>query len=130
MQPIDAAAGIGELMSWLCLVPGIPTLLAGLLLRASGGSWSPTRIAVVPLGDRARARWYAGGGFHERLLSRHERQRLDDADEQDAQVSDRHPSRMRLGGPSATQRLLLIFGGILTALGLLGFVVSLLPLLL
>ncbi|WP_405216930.1 hypothetical protein [Agrococcus sp. Ld7] len=130
MQPIDAAAGIGELMSWLCLVPGIPLLLAGSLLRASGGTWSPTRIAVVPVGDRARARWYAGGGFHERMLSRNEQLRLDDADEQDAQVSDRHPSRMRLSGPRAAERLLLLVGGVLTALGLAALLVSLLPLVL
>lgn len=115
-------------MSWLCLVPGIPLLVAGWLVRASGGSWSPTRIAVVPVGDRALARWYAGGGFHERMLTRHERMRLDDADEQDAQVSDRHPSRMRLAGPGAAQRLLLIVGGVLTTLGVVGFLVSLLPL--
>lgn len=130
MQPIDAAAGIGELMSWLCLLPGIPLLVAGWLLRASDGAWSPTRIAVMRAGDRSLARWYAAGGFHERLLTRNERTQLDDADEQDAQVSDRRPSRMRLAGPGAPQRLLLIIGGVLTALGVVGLLVSLLPLVL
>jgi len=60
VEPIDAAAGIGELISWLCLVPCIPVLLLGLLLRARDGHWTPVEIVVVLAEGRALARWYAG----------------------------------------------------------------------
>lgn len=128
MEPIDAIAATGELVSWLCLVPGIPLLLVGWLLRARDGAWEPVEIVVVPQGDRALARWYAGDGFHQRRLSRGERMRLGADGEHVAQVSERHPARMRLHDHPPFQRMLTVIGAVLTAAGLLGLVLSLLPL--
>ncbi len=129
MEPIDAAASIGELVSWLCLVPGIPALLAAWLLRVRDGGWSEVEIIVVRAGERAVARWYAGGGFHERRLSRSEGMRLAGDGAHVAHVSERDPSRMRLPGHPPAQRMLLVIGAVLTAAGLVGFALSLLPLL-
>src|SRR5690606_16624347 len=128
VESIDAVAGIGELVSWLCLVPGIPLLLAGWLLRLGDGAWEPVEIVVVPQGDRALARWYAGGGFRQRRLSRGERMRLGADGEHVAQVSARHPGRMRLRDHPPLQRMLTVIGAVLTAAGLLGVALSLLPL--
>ncbi|GEK79721.1 hypothetical protein [Agrococcus baldri] len=130
MEPIDAAAAIGELISWVCLVPGIPALLAAWLLRSRDGDWSPVEIVVVEIDGRTVARWYAGGGFQQRRLTRGERMRVGETGEHVAQVSTRNPARMRLGDHPPMQRLLLVVGAVLTAAGLIGFVLSLLPLLL
>lgn len=128
MEPIDTAASIGELISWFCLVPGIPLLLAGWLLRSRERGSSPVDIVVAQREGRTVARWYADG-FHERRLSRHERMRLGAEGDHVARVSDRNPSRMRLTGHPPAQRLLLVIGVVLTGTGLLGFAISLLPLL-
>ncbi|SFS00691.1 hypothetical protein SAMN04487783_0476 [Agrococcus baldri] len=128
MEPIDAVEAIGELVSWFCLVPGIPLLLAGWLLRVRDGAWEPVEIVVIPQGDRTLARWYAGDGFHERRLSRAERMRLGTHGEHVAQVSARHPGRMRLRDHPPLQRMLTVLGTVLTAAGLLGLALSLLPL--
>lgn len=135
MEPIDAVASIGELVSWLCLVPGIPALLAGWLLRARDGDWSPIEIVTVDVEGRTIARWYAGEAFHQRRLTHGERMRLGAhpgtgaSGEHDAQVSTRSPARMRLDAHPPLQRMLLVVGAVLTAAGLLGFLLSLLPLL-
>lgn len=129
MEPVDAVASIGELVSWFCLLPGIPALLVGLALRARDGRWLPVRIITVAAEGRTLARWYVGGAFHQRRLSRNERMRLSGPGEHMARVSEREPARMRLEGHPPVQQLLLIIGGILTAVGVLGFALSMLPLL-
>ena len=136
MQPIDAAAAIGELISWVCLVPGIPMLLAAWLLRARDGDWSPVDLAILRRGGATVARWYAGGDFHERSLSAGERRSLavdgggsEREDDRPGFVSDRRPSRMRLVAHAPASRLLLVIAAVLTIAGAIGFVLSLLPLL-
>lgn len=127
MTPIDTAAGIGELASWAGLGLGIPLLLLGWWMRAHDGAWAPVRIVVAEGPRGAVARWYAGGDFHQRRLSHGERAHVT-AGERSAHVSERRPARMRLQVP-ALPRILLVVGAVLTAVGALGFVLSLLPLL-
>jgi hypothetical protein len=126
VTPLDSAAGIGELLSWVGLGMGVPLLLIGWGMRHRDGAWLPVSIVVAPGPRGAVARWYTGGDFHERRL-RHDEAHLR-AGEHDALVSSRDARRMRLH-PPAVPRTLLLVGGILCIVGVVGFALSLLPLL-
>ena len=126
MTPLDSAAGIGELLSWVGLGMGIPLLLMGWWMRHRDGAWLPVSIVVAPGPRGAVARWYTGGEFHERRLRGAEAHLR--AGEHEALVSSRDARRVRLH-PPAMPRMLLLVGGILCVVGAVGFALSLLPLL-
>lgn len=123
MQSIDALAVVGEVLSWIGLGIGIPLLvIAGMVALAEGG-WERVDIAVIERADEIILRWFAGGDFHERPLKH--RERVDEG-WHSGYVSVRDPSHARVD-PPMLRRFLTTLGIVFAGLGLIGFVVSMIP---
>lgn len=129
MELLDSAGAIGELVSWLGLLLGLPFLVVSWALRLRDGDWLPVEVVVVPVPGGAIARWFAGGDFHERHLGQDERDRLGEGDHQPAYVAERRPWRMEVEPHSPAARTMRIIGLVLVVLGLVGLAVSFLPML-
>ncbi|MFJ2542448.1 hypothetical protein [Microbacterium sp. NPDC087589] len=131
MQLIDTLALVGEVLSWVGLGVGLPLLLLALLIRTVEGAWLPVEIAVIERDGSLIGRWFAGGDFHERPLTRRESAAAD-ADDGWAEgvVSANNPAHARVGEPPHARRVILTLGIVFAGVGFAGLVVSLLPLLL
>lgn len=130
MNAIDALGSIGEVLSWIGLGIGLPALLIALLVRAGDGRWVPVEIVLVPEGHRIRARWYALGGFWERLLTADEALLWRGRETADAFVSERRPHRMRPEPRRPLLHAVYVAGLALTAVGIVSTLLSFLPMLL
>ena len=120
---IDTFALVGEVLSWIGLGIGIPLLVIAGMVAIAEGRWEPVDIAVIDRSGEAIARWFAGGDFHERPLTAGE-----DAGDgwHPGFVSARNPGHARLNPPVA-RRVTATLGFVFPSLGVVGFVVSLLP---
>lgn len=123
MQPIDVFAAVGEVLSWIGLGIGIPLLMIAGMVALSEGRWERIDIAIIERDGVAFARWFAGGDFHERPLSARE-----DAGNgwHSGFVSARTPSHARLQPPTM-RRLFTTLGIVFASVGVIGFIVSMLP---
>lgn len=123
MHLIDAFAAVGEVLSWIGLGLGIPLLLVAGMVAVAEGRWERIDIAVIDVSGEMVARWFAGGDFHERALTSNE-----DAGDgwHRGFVSARNPSHARLN-PPVIRRFLTTLGVVFTALGVIGFLLSLVP---
>ncbi|MBC6495710.1 MULTISPECIES: hypothetical protein [unclassified Microbacterium] len=128
MQMLDTLALVGEVLSWVGLGLGLPMLLIGVLIRTIEGPWLPAEIAIIERDGALLARWFAGGDFHERPLSRQESATAE-AGWADGVVSANNPSHARVGEPPHARRVVLTLGIVFAGVGFVGLVVSLLPLL-
>lgn len=126
VQPIDAFALVGDVMSWIGLGIGLPLILTAMLIRQVQGEWVPIEIAVIERNGSPTARWFAGGDFHERPLRRHESAMTDDG-WADGFVQTIDPSRVRVGDPPDPRRVLRMVGIAFASVGAIGLIVSLLP---
>ncbi len=120
---IDTFAAVGEVLSWIGLGAGIPLLVIAAMVALAEGRWERVDIAVIELSGETVARWFAGGDFHERPLTARE-----DAGDgwHSGFVSARNPSHARLNPPVA-RRVLTTLGIVFTALGIVGFILSMVP---
>lgn len=125
MTTLEVLAMIGEILALIGLCAGLPLLVLGAALRASERGWEPTELAVTRAEGRARVRWFAGGDFRERPLRRDE-EHLDDGLYRGF-VSGRRRGRVRFAAPPKGGGHCWAAGATLTAAGVVGFVVSLLP---
>lgn len=123
MTPIDALAVVGEVLSWVGLGVGIPLLVIAGMVALAEGRWERIDIAVIERDGVPIARWFAAGDFHERPLT--SRERIAD-DWHQGFVSSRDPRNARLHPPSA-RRMLFALGAVFTGIGVIGFVVSMIP---
>lgn len=123
MQPIDAIAIVGEVLSWIGLGVGLPILVVAGMVRLAEGRWEPVEIAIVERAGEQFARWFAGGDFHERPLAA--RERADD-DWHHGVVSARDAGYVRLDPPMLL-RTLLTLGAVFVAVGVIGAILALLP---
>lgn len=130
MDALEVLGIVGELFSWVGLFCGLPLVATALGLRLAAGTSRPVEIVLVPRGGGTVARWFAGGGVHERALRDWEEARLAGRDSAEAYIGDRDPARMRLDARSPTRQALWTAGIVLTAVGALGFIASWLPLIL
>ncbi|GAA1546949.1 hypothetical protein HD600_000472 [Microbacterium ginsengiterrae] len=123
MEPLDTLAAVGEVMSWVGLGAGIPLLVITGMIAIAEGRWEAVEIAVVDRAGIATARWFCAGDFHERPLSAREH-----AAEgwHDGFVSVRDPSHVRLSPPVA-RRLFATLGAVFIAVGIVGFILSMIP---
>lgn len=123
VQLIDAFAAAGEVLSWVGLGAGVPLLLIAGMVALAEGRWERVDIAVIDLSGQMVVRWFAGGDFHERPLTTRE-------DAGDGWhlgfVSTRDPGHARLN-PPVVRRLFATLGIVFTVLGVIGFVLSLVP---
>ncbi|KDA06169.1 hypothetical protein DC31_11880 [Microbacterium sp. CH12i] len=123
MQLIDTLAAVGEVLSWIGLGMGVPLLVIAGMVALAEGRWERVDIATVDRDGVAIARWFAGGDFHERALTAREAA----ADEwHRGFVSVRNPSHARLN-PPVLKRLLLTLGLVFSVVGVIGFIVSMIP---
>lgn len=125
MHPIDTFALVGEVLSWIGLGIGIPALLVAAMIRLAEGPWERVDIAILERDDETIARWFVRGDFHERMLRASEVPEAD-GDWHRGYVRSRDASHMRLGAP-VVGRLLVAVGAVFAGVGVIGFVVSLLP---
>ena len=91
---LDTLALVGEVLSWVGLGLGLPMLLIAVLIRTIEGPWLPAEIAIIERDGALLARWFAGGDFHERPLSRQESATAE-AGWADGVVSANNPSPTR-----------------------------------
>lgn len=84
------------MLSLIWLACGLPLLLFGSLRRSLDGPHSPTEIVIVQDQRSARARWFADGDFHERILRPWEREHVNGQESLTAFINTRDRSRMRL----------------------------------
>lgn len=127
MTSLDTLALVGEVLSWVGLGLGIPLLLVALLIRALEGSWVDVEIAVIERGGEWIARWFAGGDFHERPLTRAESATAE-LGWSEGVVSEKQPDHARLGEPPHGRRVVRTLGIVFAGVGVLGLIASLLPL--
>lgn len=127
MSALDVVAMVGEMLSWVGAIAGIPLLVVALVLRGRDRRRRPVGVAVVDdLDDRRVAIWSAGGRTYSRPLALHEEL----AETDDGLVgysSPRRPDRMHAHRRSPAARACTALAVILLATATLGFVVSLLP---
>lgn len=125
---MDTLALVGEVLSWVGLGVGLPLLLLAFLIRTVEGAWLPIEIAVIERDGSLIGRWFAGGDFHERPLTRHESAVAEDGWAEGV-VSANNPAHARVGEPPHARRVILTLGIVFAGVGFAGLVVSLLPLL-
>lgn len=123
MQPIDIFAAVGEVLSWIGLGIGIPLLLIAGMVALAEGPWVSIDIAIIERDGIVFARWFAGGDFHERPVTARE----DVGDGwHSGFVSARTPSHARLHPPTM-RRLFVVLGIVFFSVGIIGFILSMLP---
>ncbi len=123
MPLIDALAAVGEVLSWIGLGAGIPLLAVAGMIALAEGRWEQVDIAVIEREGIAIARWFAGGDFHERPLNPRE-----DSGPgwHHGYASVRIPSHARMT-PPVLRRLFSTLGVVFTAVGVIGFILSMVP---
>nr|WP_314842288.1 hypothetical protein [uncultured Microbacterium sp.] len=127
MQALDTLALVGEVLSWIGLGIGLPLFLLSLLIRLIEGPWEDVEIAVIERDGAPIARWFAGGDFHERPLRRDEPSSTDDGWSAGV-VSANNPDHARIGEPPHLRRVIRTLAIVFTSVGVLGLIISLLPL--
>lgn len=125
MQPLDTLALVAEVLSWIGMGIGLPLLIVAMLVRLAEGPWLPIEIAVVERDGELLARWFAGDDFRERMLRRGEPAT---AGWTTGVVSTNDPTRARIGDPPHFRRVARTLGIVFTGVGVLGLIVSLVPL--
>lgn len=123
MQLIDTLAVVGEVLSWIGLGVGIPLLVIAGMIALAEGRWERVDMAVIERDGVMIVRWFAGGEFRERPLTAHER--VED-DWHRGFVTRRNPSYARMH-PPMLRKLFLTLGAVFTAIGIIGLIVSMLP---
>ncbi|MCI1019546.1 hypothetical protein HWD99_12995 [Microbacterium sp. C5A9] len=127
MQTLDTLALVGEVLSWIGLGIGLPLLLLGLLIGSIEGPWRSIEIAIIERDGSVFARWFAGGDFHERPLRRGEPV-PPEAEWTVGVVSANDPARARVGEPPHFRRVLMTLGIVFASVGVIGLLISFLPL--
>lgn len=123
MPLIDALAAVGEVLSWIGLGAGIPLIVVAAMIALAEGRWEQVDIAIIERDGIPIARWFAGGDFHERALTPRE-----DAGDgwHHGFVSVRVPGHARLN-PPVLRRLLITVGVVFAGVGVIGFILSMIP---
>lgn len=131
MSPLDSIAIAAEAVSWLALPLGLVLLIAGLVRRSWSHRYTTVKAVVTALsGHDATLRWFGdAGALHESTEPVTGRiPAVGDA--RTVWVHPARPDSLRLDDPAHDGRVMLIVGGILTAVGVIATVASfVLPLL-
>ena len=129
MNAVDIVGTIGELISWIGVIAGIPLVIIGLMIRVAEGPYSPVSVTIVEgIGDRQFALWSTAGRTCSRVLSAHEQTTRADGTSVIGYVSARDPERMRLDRRSPAVRICFVLASVMLGAALIGFIASLLPL--
>jgi len=129
MNAVDIVGTVGELMSWIGLIAGVPLLILALMIRVAEGAYAPATVTLVDgVDDRRFAMWSAGGRTCARVLSPHEQSTRSDGTSVTGYVSTRDPERMRLDRRSPAVRTCFVLAAVMLGAAVVGFIASLLPL--
>lgn len=126
MQALDTFSLVGEVLSWFGLGLGIPALLLAAFVRLLDGRWEEIEVAVIERDGFSVARWFAQADFHERPLRRSETAYAEPGWHAGF-VSSNDPQRARLGEPPHLGRVLLTLGIVFCSVGVVGLILSFLP---
>jgi hypothetical protein len=129
MNAVDIVGTIGELISWIGLIAGLPLVIIGLMIRVAEGPYAPVSVTIVDgIDDRQFALWSTDGRTCSRVLSPHEQTTRSDDASVTGYVSTRDPERMRLDRRSPAVRICFVLAGVMLGAAVIGFIASLLPL--
>lgn len=114
---------VGEVLSWIGLGVGIPLLIIAAMIALAEGRWERVDMVIIDRDGIPIARWFAGGDFHERPLTSREQT---SEDWHQGYVRTREPDHARIH-PPMLRRVALTTGAIFAGIGIVGFVVSMIP---
>ncbi|WP_243224650.1 hypothetical protein [Microbacterium sp. CIAB417] len=129
MSAVDVVGTIGDLLSWIGVLAGIPLLAIGLMIRLAEGAYAPASVTILDdIDDRSFALWSVQGRTCTRPLSVREHATYADRTTVPGFVSTRDPERMRFEKRSPPVRVCLVLAAVMLGAAILGFLASLLPL--
>ena len=123
----DALGAIGEMVSWICFVLGVPLLLATGVSRIVDGMSRATEVRVVAREVGRFAHWSINGVHYDRLLTDAEVIEVRGSDVFSGYVRRRHPQVMSVQRRSDLTRLLSAATMVFFAFGFIGLAMSWIP---
>lgn len=130
MTGLEGAGVAGELLSWIGFLLGVPLLLVGSALRSAERALVAIEIVIVQDGYTPWARWFGDGDFHQRPLRLEEFVKLAGKVSCTGYINPRDPSQMRLERHRQATRACRAMGTAFVVIGLAGFILSILPMVL
>lgn len=128
MSITDTIGIIGEMLSWIGAIIGIPFLIAALIIAAIDGPRTPTNVTIVKDLDQQRiAIWSAKERTYTRPLTPRDDLRDHDSTTVIGYVPERRPDRLRLHKRSHPERLCRTLAITMLCTAAVGFLASLLP---
>lgn len=129
MNAVDTLSLIGELLSWVGILVGIPFLIIMLLIRVIDGRHKPTNITIVAgFDDQQVAFWNAGERTLTCVLPGRPMPSAGSRQELIGYVSQRDPQRMRFEKRHPADKTCGIVAAVMFITAAVGFIVSLLSL--
>lgn len=128
MNILDTIGIIGEMLSWIGAVIGIPFLIAALIIAAIDGQRTPTNVTIVEDLDQQRiAIWSVKERICTRTLTPRDDLRDHDSATIIGYVSERRPEMLHLHKRSHAERLCRTLALTMLSTAAIRFLASLLP---
>lgn len=128
MNLLEVAGLIGDLLSLVGLGLGLPLFLIGAVMHSTDKKMIATEVVATNDVHTPQVRWYAAGDFYERAMQPQEQDYFEDQEYCVGFIKPRHPEIMRLEPQRQITKICRVMGTTFVAIGLIGFIASLLPL--
>jgi len=128
MSTLDTIGIIGELLSWIGAIIGVPFAIAALIIRAIDGPSLTTNVTIVEdLDQRPIAMWSVQDRTYTRPLTARDEIRDRESTSVTGFVSERDPERLELHKRSHAERFCWTLAITMLSTAGVGFLASLLP---
>ena len=128
MSILDTIGIIGELLSWIGAIIGVPFAIAALIIRAIDGPRLTTNVTIVEdLDQRPIAMWSVQDRTYTRPLTARDEIRDRESTSVTGFVSERDPERLELHKRSHAERLCRTLAVTMLSTAVVGFIASLQP---
>lgn len=128
MRVVDTIGIIGELLSWVGAISGVPFLIAALVIRAVEGPCLPTNVTIIEdLDHRKVAQWAVEGRTYSRPLTVEDGLAYPYPTSITGYFRVRHPHLLDMHKRSHRERVCLALAATLLSVALAGFLASLAP---
>lgn len=128
MSVVDTIGIIGELLSWVGAIAGVPFLIAALVIRAVEGPRLPTNVTIIEDLDHCKvAQWAVEGCTYSRPLTVEDSPSDLHATSITGYFRVRHPHLLDMHKRSHRERVCLTLAATLLSVAVAGFLVSLAP---
>lgn len=128
MSIFDTIGIIGELLSWIGAIIGVPFAIAALIIRAIDGPRLTTNVTIVEdLDQRPIAMWSVQDRTYTRPLTARDEIRDRESTSVTGFVSERDPERLELHKRSHAECLCWTLAITMLSTAVVGFLASLLP---